>query len=156
MASTFAAELGQFLQENAWTISTAESCTGGGVAAAITDIVGSSAWFQRGYITYCDQAKIDMLNVSADSLMNHGAVSQVVARQMAEGALQQSRANVAVATTGIAGPGGGSIEKPVGMVCFAWAFTDKETVSATEIFSGDRASIRAQAIEYVLQKILNN
>jgi nicotinamide-nucleotide amidase len=151
---SIAKQLGEFLQEHALSISTAESCTGGGVAATITDIPGSSAWFQRGYITYCNQAKIDMLGVSADSLANHGAVSEVVAKQMAEGALKNSQANIAVATTGIAGPDGGSNDKPVGMVCFAWVFQDKATISTTKIFSGDRLSIRHQAIEYVLTKLL--
>lgn len=149
-----AKQLGEFLQEQAWSISTAESCTGGGVAATITDIPGSSAWFQRGYITYCNQAKIDMLGVSADSLANHGAVSEVVAKQMAEGALNKSQANIAIATTGIAGPEGGSKDKPVGMVCFAWAFQHKATISTTKIFAGDRLSIRHQAIEYALTELL--
>ena len=119
--AALAAELGARLAERKMLCATAESCTGGLVAGAITDIAGSSGWFERGWVTYSNEAKMEALGVPEATLARHGAVSEATARAMAEGALARSRADIAVAVTGVAGPAGGSPEKPVGMVCFAWA-----------------------------------
>jgi nicotinamide-nucleotide amidase len=116
-----ARRLGQSLRQKGALCATAESCTGGLVAGAITDIAGSSAWFDRGFVTYTNEAKHDLLGVPEAVLREHGAVSEATARAMAEGAVARSLAHLAVAVTGIAGPGGGSDQKPVGTVCFAWA-----------------------------------
>lgn len=113
-------ELGEALQARGWFAATAESCTGGGVATAITDIAGSSGWFDRGFVTYTNEAKQQMLGVSIDSLLRHGAVSEAVVLEMARGGLARSDAGICVAISGIAGPGGGSDDKPVGTVWFAW------------------------------------
>lgn len=145
--------VGQALQARGLYLCTAESCTGGGVACALTDIAGSSAWFDRGFVTYSNQAKIDMLGVSLDTLREHGAVSIETVREMAMGALAKSHSQVAVAVSGIAGPGGGSIDKPVGMVCFAWALAD--LVEAKTFFlQGDRAQIRKEAVAAALAGVL--
>ncbi len=122
--TALAVDLGARLAARRALCVTAESCTGGLVAGAITDVAGSSAWFDRGFVTYSNEAKMELLGVPAATLAQHGAVSEAIARAMAEGALARSRASVAVAITGIAGPGGGSPEKPVGTVCFAWAVRD--------------------------------
>lgn len=127
------------------TLATAESCTGGMVAAALTDIAGSSAFVDRGFVTYSNEAKTDMLGVPADLIAQHGAVSEPVARAMAEGALARSRATVTVAITGIAGPGGGSLEKPVGLVHFAAARRNAATLHWQRQFDGDRDQVRSQA-----------
>lgn len=132
------------------TISTAESCTGGMVSAALTDIPGSSAVFHRGYVTYANIAKSEMLGVSLALLGQHGAVSEPVARAMAEGALHAARADMAVAITGIAGPGGGSEQKPVGTVHFACAVRGRPTVHAHQQFGGDRSAVRLAAVEQAL------
>lgn len=136
------------------TISTAESCTGGMVSAALTDIPGSSAVFHRGYVTYANIAKSEMLGVSLALLGQHGAVSEPVARAMAEGALHAARADMAVAITGIAGPGGGSEQKPVGTVHFACAVRGRPTVHAHQHFSGDRSAVRRAATEYALEMLI--
>ncbi|MGV2291187.1 CinA family protein [Trinickia sp. YCB016] len=144
---------GNKLRDERLTLVTAESCTGGMVATAITDISGSSGWFDRGFVTYSNQAKHEMIGVPTDMLDKHGAVSEPVARAMAEGALRNSRAQVSLAITGIAGPGGGSKEKPVGMVVFAWSnrlHTEVETV----VFKGDREQIRVQAATHSLRGLL--
>ena len=130
---------------------TAESCTGGLVAGAITDIAGSSAWFDRGFVTYSNEAKTDLLGVPAATLAQHGAVSEATARAMADGALARSRARLAVAITGIAGPGGGSPAKPVGTVCIAWAVRDEATIVTTRRFDGDRPAVRRAAVVAALQ-----
>jgi nicotinamide-nucleotide amidase len=131
-------------------IATAESCTGGMIAAAITDIAGSSAVFGFGFVTYADTAKTAMLGVPAELIAAHGAVSEAVARAMAMGARERAGADVAVAVTGIAGPDGGSVEKPVGTVWFGLA--TREGVRAERImFAGDRASVRAQTVEHALE-----
>ncbi|PZP84588.1 MAG: damage-inducible protein CinA [Azospirillum brasilense] len=135
------------------TISTAESCTGGMVSAALTDIPGSSAVFHRGYVTYANIAKSEMLGVSLALLGQHGAVSEAVARAMAEGALHAARADMAVAITGIAGPGGGSEQKPVGTVHFACAVRGRPTVHAHQSFSGDRSAVRLAAVEQALEML---
>jgi len=133
----------------------AESCTGGGIAAAVTALVGSSQWFDRGFVTYSNQAKQDMLGVRPETLAKFGAVSEAVVREMVTGALAHSQAQVAVAVSGIAGPGGGTAEKPVGTVCLAWAEEGAEPIIRTEHFSGDRAAVRAQTVTCALQGILD-
>ncbi|QCP51044.1 CinA family protein [Trinickia violacea] len=148
-----AIRVGNKLRDERLTLATAESCTGGMVATAITDISGSSGWFERGFVTYSNQAKHEMIGVPADMLERHGAVSEPVAHAMAEGALRNSRAQVSLAITGIAGPGGGSKEKPVGMVVFAWSnrlHTEVETL----VFKGDREQIRVQAAAHSLRGLL--
>lgn len=147
--------VGKALLARGWTLASAESCTGGGLAAAITDIAGSSQWFERGFITYSNQAKQDMLGVSTETLMACGAVSEATVREMANGALAHSQAQVAVAVSGIAGPDGGTPEKPVGMVCLAWGLSGKPAAVCTEYFSGDRQSVRMQAVQRALQGLLD-
>lgn len=146
--------LGKALLARHWQCAAAESCTGGRVAAAITDISGSSQWFERGFVTYANQAKIDMLGVSAELLNKEGAVSEAVVRAMAEGALTFSQADVVVAITGIAGPNGGSVEKPVGLVWFAWAQRGGITSTQAFHFKGDRSLIRQQAVHVALEGLI--
>jgi len=146
-----AQHLGQLLQRERLMLATAESCTAGGIAFAVTQIPGSSAWFERGYITYSNDSKLKVLGVSPVYLRDYGAVSEPVARSMALGCLNHSAAQVAVAATGIAGPDGGSESKPVGTVCFAWAIRRDPTVApwvrtTTRLFDGDRAAVRTQAV----------
>lgn len=148
------ASLGQQLLARGEWLATAESCTGGWVAEAVTAIAGSSGWFDRGFVTYSNAAKQDMLGVTENVLMRHGAVSEAVARAMAQGALQHSRADWAVAITGIAGPGGGSPEKPVGTVCFAWAGRAAGCEAQTCVFAGDRMAVRAQSVAHALRGLL--
>ncbi|MEI2385742.1 CinA family protein [Breoghania sp. JC706] len=138
-------------------LATAESCTGGLVSAALTEIEGSSTVFERGYITYSNEAKMEMLGVAQDMLAEHGAVSAVVAKAMAEGAVRHSNADIAVSITGIAGPGGGSADKPVGLVHFAIASRHAETTHSVRSFSDlGRSSIRTAAAGYALQLISNS
>ena len=132
----------------------AESCTGGLFAATCTAIAGSSDWFDRGFVSYSNAAKQEMLGVSADTLARHGAVSEQTACEMAAGALVPSRAQVALAITGIAGPSGGSPEKPVGTVCFAWSRKDASPIAQTLQFKGDRESVRRQSVAFALQTLL--
>lgn len=146
-----AAELGAALQARQWRCAAAESCTGGLVAGAITSIAGSSAWFERGFVTYTNEAKTGMLGVAPGLIEDHGAVSEPVARAMAEGALTHSPADLAVAVTGVAGPGGGTAAKPVGMVCFAWARRGGETDVVTLHLPGDRAAVREAAVTAALR-----
>jgi nicotinamide-nucleotide amidase len=131
-------------------VATAESCTGGLIAAALTHIAGSSDVVDRGFVTYSNEAKSDLLGVPPEMIAKHGAVSQQVARAMAEGALSRSLATVAVSVTGIAGPGGGTPEKPVGLVCFGLALRGAPTQTTQHIFPGDRAAVRAQTVEKAL------
>jgi nicotinamide-nucleotide amidase len=150
-----AEKLVRTLIERAWTISTAESCTGGMVASAITDIAGSSTVFHQGFITYSNDAKVSMLGVSADLLAAHGAVSENVACAMAECALAKTKAHVAIAVTGIAGPGGGSGAKPVGLVHFACA-TRSKTVHLEKRFGNvGRENIRKASVQTALQLVLD-
>ena len=135
-------------------LATAESCTGGWVAKVITQVSGSSQWFDRGFVTYSNIAKQEMLAVSAETLQQHGAVSEATVREMAVGALRHSHAQVALAISGIAGPGGGTADKPVGMVCFAWATADGPVTAATHRFQGNRDSIRRQAVLTALEGLL--
>lgn len=149
-----AKQLGQALQAHGWKLTLAESCTGGWVAQTVTSIAGSSNWFERGFVTYSDEAKQEMLGVSPQTLSLHGAVSEHTALEMALGALKHSHANLAASITGIAGPGGGSAKKPVGLVCFAWADTEGVTESASLEFSGDREAIRRQSVKTALEGLL--
>ena len=151
-----AAAVGAKLNADGKILATAESCTGGGIAEAITRISGCSAWFDRAFITYSNQAKMDMLGVKKTTLESVGAVSETVAREMAEAALARSRADVTVAVTGVAGPHGGSSDKPVGTVWFAWASKNNSTVSECCVFLGDRAAVRHQTIIHALTKLLHN
>jgi nicotinamide-nucleotide amidase len=153
MMHDLARRVGERLLAGGQTLATAESCTGGWVAQAITAVAGSSDWFDRGFITYSNDAKQEMLGVRAETLERHGAVSEETAREMAQSALARSKATVALAVTGIAGPGGGSPEKPVGMVCFAWA-TRQAVRAETKHFSGDRQSVRRQSVTHALEGTL--
>lgn len=143
----------QLLSRGEW-LATAESCTGGWVAQSITAIAGSSAWFDRGFVTYSNAAKQEMLGVTEATLERHGAVSEATARAMAQGAIAHSRADWATAITGIAGPGGGSPEKPVGTVCFAWAQRDGGCEAQTCVFAGERAAVREQSVIHALRGLL--
>jgi nicotinamide-nucleotide amidase len=146
--------LGQALDERGLTLATAESCTGGWVAELVTDTAGSSGWFDRGFVTYSNRAKTDMLGVRTDTLESFGAVSVETAREMAAGAIAHSTADWAIAITGIAGPGGGSSLKPVGTVCFGWCRRGGTPSSETMHFSGERRTIRQQAVVHVLRGLL--
>lgn len=146
--------LGAALLGRGAVLATAESCTGGWVAEAVTAVAGSSAWFDRGFVTYSNAAKGDMLGVSDLTLARHGAVSEATARAMAQGALAHSRADWSLAITGIAGPSGGTPEKPVGTVCFAWAGREAGCLAETCRFDGDRAAVRAQAVCHALRGLL--
>jgi len=148
------AEVGRRLKASGVFLATAESCTGGWAAQVITATAGSSEWFERGFVTYSNAAKLELLGVDADALLQRGAVSEQTAREMAQGAIRNSRAQVALAITGIAGPGGGTPDKPVGMVCFAWAFVDRPTSAATRNFAGDRETIRRQSVVFALTELL--
>ena len=144
--------LADTLLRRQWMLATAESCTGGMVAAACTDLAGSSGWFERGFVTYSNAAKTQMLGVDAQLIASHGAVSEPVARAMAEGALQHSGAQLALAITGVAGPGGGTDAKPVGMVWFAFA-GPWGVHSAVQHFTGDRTAVRQAAASYALRQL---
>jgi nicotinamide-nucleotide amidase len=147
--------LSQYLLKSNALIATAESCTGGWLAQCITSIAGSSAWFDRGFITYSNQAKMDMLGVKAETLAQFGAVSAEVAMQMTAGALQYSVADYAIAITGIAGPTGGSLEKPIGSVYIAWQKKHHPAKVTLAHFHGDREQIRKQAVYQALMLIPN-
>jgi len=147
--------LGTALQQHSYLLALAESCTGGLAAAAITDIAGSSAWFDRGFVTYSNAAKQDMLAVSAETLDKHGAVSEETAIAMALGALEHSQADIAASITGIAGPTGGTSSKPAGTVCFAWASKDGWQLATTEFFAGNRLTIRHQAVIHLMTGLIN-
>ena len=149
-----AQQLGQAMLARGAVLATAESCTGGGIGAAITAIPGSSAWFDGGVISYSNRAKQALLGVSAESLAQYGAVSEPVVRQMAQGALQRCAADLAVAVSGIAGPDGGSAEKPVGTVWIAWAQANGEVTASRFVFAGDRQSVRHQTVVAALQGLL--
>ena len=151
--SAAVARLAQALLDRHWRLATAESCTGGLIAAACTDLAGSSAWFERGFVSYSNEAKSELLGVPAELIAAHGAVSEPVARAMASGALVHSRAQVALAVTGIAGPSGGSADKPVGTVWLAWATPGGQWAERQQ-FSGDRAAVRAATLARALQGLL--
>jgi nicotinamide-nucleotide amidase len=147
--------LARVLKKNNWHLSTAESCTGGMVAASITELAGSSEWFERGYVTYSNQSKSEDIDVSQNLIEQHGAVSDQVARAMALGAKQNSGSDLSLSITGIAGPTGGSPEKPIGTVCFAWILANDQIVSETKHFEGNRQQIRQQACDFSLRKLLS-
>jgi nicotinamide-nucleotide amidase len=150
-----ATRVGRRLKAKKRRLVSAESCTGGWVAQAVTSIAGSSAWFERGFVTYSNEAKRELLGVKAATLRKHGAVSEETACEMARGALARSRGTLALAVTGIAGPGGGSRAKPVGMVCFAW-INRKKLRSETRRFSGNRDSVRRKSVVHALQGVLDS
>lgn len=141
------------LQKSSQMMATAESCTGGMIAAACTDLAGSSNWFERGFVSYSNAAKTELLGVDADLIRRYGAVSEEVARAMAAGAIAHSRAQVSVAVTGVAGPGGGSAEKPVGTVWFGWS-VNGQISSEVMRFDGDRAAVRAATVKHALQRLV--
>ena len=146
-------DIGQLLLARGATVTTAESCTGGWIAKVLTDIAGSSAWFQRGFVTYSNDAKQQMVGVSGSSLAAYGAVSEAVVREMAQGALQEASADFAVSVSGIAGPGGGSEEKPVGTVWFGFASAAGDVQAKHCRFHGDRDAVRRQATAFALQTL---
>ena len=146
-------DLADILQKNSWRMATAESCTGGMIAAACTDLAGSSNWFERGFVSYSNEAKTELLGVDAALITRHGAVSEAVVRAMVQGAVRHSRAQVAVAVTGVAGPGGGSPAKPVGTVWFGWA-TPAGVVSEMRRFDGDRAAVRTATVCHALERLV--
>lgn len=149
-----AAQVGAGLKSHGTMLATAESCTGGGIAQAVTAIAGSSAWFERGFVTYSNQSKQQMLGVQEATLFAYGAVSEAVVREMAEGALRYSTAQVSLAVSGIAGPDGGTPEKPVGTVWFAWALASGPCSAVRHQIDGNRAEVRAQAVRIALQGVL--
>jgi nicotinamide-nucleotide amidase len=149
-----AKQLGHALSADKAMVATAESCTGGLVAGAITAVAGSSAWFDRGFVTYSNDAKIEQLGVSRETLASYGAVSVQTAAEMAAGARRASTAQWALAVTGVAGPGGGSIEKPVGLVCFAWA-GPAGVASEERQLQGDRAAIRRESVRVALAGLIH-
>ena len=152
--TTLAEKLGQLPLKKKLKLVTAESCTGGGMAYAITSISGSSQWFERGYITYSNQSKQDLLNISENLINTHGAVSEEVVKLMSEGALKNSLADISIAITGIAGPDGGSVEKAVGTVWFGITGKAFPTQTLCKHFSGNREEIRLKAIEEALDFVL--
>lgn len=147
-------ELSKKLKSREWKITTVESCTGGGLAYALTEISGSSEWFERGFVTYSNLAKQEMVGVSLATLNSFGAVSAETAREMAEGALRFSQAQISVAITGIAGPTGGTPDKPIGTVHFAWAGINFETIVKKVLLTGTRTDIREKSIEIALEGLL--
>lgn len=153
-----AERLGAALQRRGWLLGTAESCTAGLVAAAVTSVPGSSMWFERGFVTYSNAAKVAMLEVSEDTLEHFGVVSEPIALEMANGVLLSAdAAHVAVSTTGIAGPDGGTPGKPVGMVCFGFAMRTRDGVTSravTHVFPGNRAQVRDAAVDFALKGLL--
>jgi len=151
-----ARKVGERLKQEKLMLATAESCTGGWAAQAMTAIAGSSDWFERGFVTYSNDAKQEMLGVSPLTLKSHGAVSEETAREMALGALGRSKAGVALAVTGVAGPTGGSDAKPVGTVCFAWARKGGAVRAETRRFPGDREAVRRASVIHALEGVLKD
>lgn len=141
------------LQQHRWMLATAESCTGGLIAGACTDLSGSSNWFERGFVTYSNAAKTELLGVDAALITQHGAVSEPVARAMARGALAHAHAQVAVAVTGVAGPTGGTPDKPVGLVWFGLALPG-QVLTEQMNFAGDRAAVRAATVQHALRRLV--
>lgn len=145
--------LADLMLKKGWLLATAESCTGGMISAACTDLAGSSAWFERGFVTYSNEAKTELLGVDAGLIKQHGAVSEEVVRAMAQGAVARSRAQVTVAVTGVAGPTGGSRAKPVGTVWFGWSAAGQVTSECMQ-FEGDRGAVRAATVRHALQRLV--
>lgn len=150
-----AAQLGAALAARGETLALAESCTGGWVAACVTAIAGSSAWFERGFVTYSNAAKSEALGVPPALIAQSGAVSEATAQAMAAGALAHSAADWSIAVTGVAGPGGGTPEKPCGTVCFAFMRREGSPIARTRLFSGDRQAVRRQSVAYALQTLVD-
>lgn len=150
-----AGEVAERLRDRGWMLATAESCTGGWVAKVSTDLEGSSRWFERGFVTYSNDAKVEMLGVEPATLEAHGAVSEQTAAEMAAGALARSKAHIALSITGIAGPGGGTPDKPVGTVCFGWALRGQAPVTVTCRFEGERDEVRRQSVVRALEGVLD-
>ena len=150
------ARLGERLAARGLLLATAESCTGGWISAAVTAIAGSSGWFDRAFVTYSNRAKIEMLGVGAEIIREHGAVSEPTVRAMVQGALARSPAGIAVAVSGIAGPGGGTADKPVGTVCFAWATREQAGAArvATLVLPGDRQAVRHATVRTALEGLI--
>jgi nicotinamide-nucleotide amidase len=146
---------GRALEAHGWMAATAESCTGGWIAEAITMVPGSSAWFDRGFVTYTYESKREMLGVKLETLTAHGAVSEPVVLEMVAGALRASRARVAMAVSGTAGPAGGTAEKPVGTVCFAWGIVGSAPCAETRHFGGDRENVRRESVIHALETLLS-
>ncbi|HET9112488.1 MAG TPA: nicotinamide-nucleotide amidohydrolase family protein [Burkholderiales bacterium] len=149
-----AEETGKALRQRGFRLATAESCTGGWAGMIVTAVPGSSAWYERGFITYTNEAKREMLGVAENTLERWGAVSEATVGEMALGALRHSRANMAVSISGIAGPDGGTAQKPVGTVCLAWAMTDGAVQATTCRFSGDRREVRARSVAAALRGVI--
>ena len=145
--------LAELLQAKRWMLATAESCTGGMISAACTDLAGSSHWFERGFVSYSNDAKTELLGVDAGLIEQHGAVSEAVARAMAAGAISHSKAQVAVAVTGVAGPTGGTRTKPVGTVWFGWSVGGALTTEMIR-FDGDRAAVRSATVQHALRRLV--
>ena len=154
MVNNMVTALAERLLGKQWMLATAESCTGGMIAAYCTDLSGSSAWFERGFVTYSNEAKTELLGVPSDLILKDGAVSESVARAMALGACYRSNANVSVAVTGIAGPTGGSADKPVGTVWLAWC-VDGIAQAEMRLFSGDRTQIRQDTVQAAIEGLLS-
>jgi nicotinamide-nucleotide amidase len=151
--------LADLLQKKRWMLATAESCTGGMISAACTDLAGSSNWFERGFVSYSNDAKTELLGVDAALIAQHGAVSEAVARAMAAGAISHSKAQVAVAVTGVAGPAGGTRAKPVGTVWFGFSLpgssgSSLQLLSEVRRFDGDRAAVRSATVQHALQRLV--
>ena len=155
VATQQAEQLAELLLKSSTKLVTAESCTGGGLAEILTRIPGSSAWFERGFVTYSNDAKMELLNVNLKTLELYGAVSEETAKEMVVGAVNNSHAQIGVSITGIAGPDGGTEEKPIGTVCFAWYLTENNIKTTRIIFEGDRQSIREQSCLLALQGLLD-
>jgi nicotinamide-nucleotide amidase len=149
-----AVQVGETLKSKGLMLVSAESCTGGWVGEAVTMVSGSSQWFERGFITYTNVAKQEMLGVAAATLEKHGAVSEPTVREMVAGALARSHGEIAVAVSGVAGPTGGTPSKPVGTVCFAWGVRGSEPISTTRHLSGDREAVRRESVVVVLEGVL--
>ncbi len=147
-------QLAANLLQNNKRLTVAESCTGGWIAKVLTDLAGSSEWFERGFVTYSNESKQEMLGVLASTLEAQGAVSEEVVQEMALGALKNSHADISLSVSGIAGPGGGTEDKPVGLVWFAWAYQDTVITSEKKIFSGDRNEVREQAVFHALTELV--
>lgn len=152
--SALVRELAQSLLTRGWTLATAESCTGGWIAKCCTDLAGSSAWFERGFVSYSNESKCELLGVDADTLASEGAVSAAVAAQMAEGARRRAGVNAALAVTGIAGPDGGTADKPVGTVWFGWSLHGQPAQTELHCFEGDRDAVRRQTVAHALAGML--
>jgi len=153
--AALAEEVAILLQEHQLMLVTAESCTGGWIAKCCTDLPGSSHWFERGFVTYTNEAKVEELGVLEETLQAYGAVSEATVAEMAAGALRQSRAQVSVSVSGIAGPGGGRPDKPVGTVCFGWALAGKTSMTRRVHFLGDREQVRRQAVAEALRGVID-